>query len=717
MFDSGQVFINFVDMTTSVSDPQALSWGATRGARGDCTVPLRLLATDSYEPTIGDVIEIYDPPFGHAGATRVWIGTVEDFDIEFQDNDGLRVASLKGVTLHQMFDTQPCVEAAFTSQDAASIFGYLFTHAVYPVNVALGTVDTGASITRTYDPKTNIGSAFSQLATDSNGYWDIDPRPSIPTVNFIVTSIPAAGFTLHDGNILFGTNKYRQSRSDFRDRQIIQTPPGVSGSLSESFAGDGSTTEFSLSHLPTQIISAFLTTSVSATVTGTVSGQPSDGDTVTVAGSVFTFKTALNNAVANQVKIGASASASWQNMTDAVNVAPGVAGSTYSLPTSANGFVTAAWNGSTTITITATQGGAGGNALAVSESAANFVWADTQLSGGVQGTLDGISFGSYPSGQFQLLWTPGSPTFTMAFAPPVGTSVIVQYSSTMSSFPQVANNAASDLGIGSQYQIMTARNATDYQQAVDQANAVLAGRSVIPGEYWFTSDDAGYFTGDGLDVDLTQPSQLVALVNGQPWIIQDVSASWIEGMEVNDAPYGHFRYTVHMVNTMAFTPYQDTLQRLVDNPLRALAGTDPAPTDGQGSLVRIIYWDRLVLSDSTVADDVMPHITVATPLISESPLSYIVGKGLRCLSVLSVAITADLTVRFNKITNGSPVTTTSWTVTIPNGTPVDEVVVTDISEIEFFEGDVISGDVIASDGDAIVVAPFAIATFQIVWTA
>lgn len=725
MFTSGQLYLNGVDKTTSVSDPKQLTWGATRGQRGDCNVPLQLMAGDSYSPSVGDVIQIWDPPVGQPGARRVWIGTVENFEIDYQDKDGLRTATLRGVTLHQMFDTQPCPVADFQSANAGTIFSSIFSGAALPVAVVLGTVDAGVSVTRQYDPKTSIASAWSQLATDSNGYWDIDPRPATPTVNFIVGSVPSSGITLHDGNIVFGTNKYKQNRSNFRNKQIIEAPPGVTPSPCDSFAGDGSTKDFTLSQLPTQITSAWISTSSQATAHGTFTGQPSDGDTITISGIAYTFKATLNNSVGNQIKIGATFAITGQNATDALNINPAAAGTGYSLPTQTNAYVTAKWNSGTgVITLTAVQDGALGNGIALSESTANFTWASGTLTGGATGSLDGISFGSSGggtfAGNFQMTWTPGSTTVSMADAPAVGQTLIVQYVSTMSNFSTVANDSATSLGIGSQYQVVAARNATEYGQVLQQANAILAGYSVIPGEYWFTSDDAGYFTGDGIDVALTQPPQLTVKVNGQPWIIQDVSASWIEGMEFNDEPYGHFRITVHLVNTVQFTPYQQTLQRLVSNspitPGNANLPTTGLPGSDNG-FKRVVYWERLVLSDTTVANDVMPHVTVAVPVLQQSPLSFIVGRGTVCLAVLSVAISADLTVRFNKITNGSPMSTVSWTVTIPNGTAVDQVIETDISSIEFFEGDVISGDVTASDGSKSTTKPWAIATFQIVWEA
>lgn len=59
----------------------------------------------------------------------------------------------------------------------------------------------------------------------------------------------------------------------------------------------------------------------------TINTQPTDGDTVTVAGVVFTFKTALGS-TAGQVLIGANAAAARTNLAAAVNKSAG-AGSTY----------------------------------------------------------------------------------------------------------------------------------------------------------------------------------------------------------------------------------------------------------------------------------------------------------------------------------------------------------------------------------------------------
>lgn len=721
MFDSGQVYINGVDFTQKVSDPKALSWSKTKGARGDCNLPLQLFSDDSYSPAYYDLIEIYDPPVGMAGAERVWVGLVNDFDVEFQDNDGLRTATLQGVTLHAMFDTQGCPQVDFTATNASSIFGYLFAAGTYKYSVILGTVDAGASITRTYDPKTTLASAFSQLATDSNGYWDIDPRPSSPTVIFIVDSVPMAPFTLHDDNIVFGSNKYRENGSDFRGTQIIQGPPGVTAPKAASFVGDGTTVDFNLPTLPNQVISAsYVVGGTQATAVGTYTSNPSPGDTFTAGGLVYSYVATLNNTVARQVLIGGSIAATGANARDAVNNNPTTRGSAFSSPTAINPNLTASFDGVDTLTLTANQQGEAGDGIPVSKTGTAFSWATSATTGGSNGEFFGLVIDIAGLRGAGLYWRPGFAAVTTPEPPPLGSVLTVMYADSMANFATVQNNAATSLGIGNAQQIMTARNLSEYEQMIQQAGAVLDGRSIIPAEYRFDSDDAGYFTGDGLDVGLTQPPQLTAKVNGKPWIIQDVSAQWIEGMEnVTREGYGHFRYSVHCVDTKVFTTTQDTLQRLVDNPLKSLPGStqQPTTTDANAPSVKIIYWDGPIVSDSTVKDDAFPHITIATPIYSESPLSYLVGKGVEVLAVLSVAITADLTVRFNKISNGSPVVTDTWTVTIPNGTPVDEVVSTDISSIEFFHGDVITADVIASDGQKSTAAPWAIATFQIVWAA
>lgn len=121
----------------------------------------------------------------------------------------------------------------------------------------------------------------------------------------------------------------------------------------------------------TLTVSAFgsIVTLTAASGTVTFSGQPSDGDTVTVAGIVYTFKNTPTRL--RDVPILGSATLTAQAFKAAVNnTALGVTG-------------VAATGASTTITLTAIAGGTGGNAITLAKSGTNLAVSGATLSGGL----------------------------------------------------------------------------------------------------------------------------------------------------------------------------------------------------------------------------------------------------------------------------------------------------------------------------------------------
>jgi flagellin len=115
-------------------------------------------------------------------------------------------------------------------------------------------------------------------------------------------------------------------------------------------------------------------------------GQPANNDTVTVgsgAGVTYTFKTTLTGA-ANEILIGATATASLANLTAAVNGAAG-AGVAYGTGTIANADVSAVATAST-VTFTAKVSGTGGNAFVSTEASANLGFSSGATLAGGAGT-------------------------------------------------------------------------------------------------------------------------------------------------------------------------------------------------------------------------------------------------------------------------------------------------------------------------------------------
>lgn len=122
-----------------------------------------------------------------------------------------------------------------------------------------------------------------------------------------------------------------------------------------------------------------------ATGTLTLTDNPTANDTTTIGAVVYTWK-AAPIATANEVKIGANASASLDNLIAAINRTAG-AGNLYGSATVIHPTVTAAAGVGDTMAITAKTAGTGGNAIATTETftAAGNVFGAATLTGGVSG--------------------------------------------------------------------------------------------------------------------------------------------------------------------------------------------------------------------------------------------------------------------------------------------------------------------------------------------
>ena len=113
---------------------------------------------------------------------------------------------------------------------------------------------------------------------------------------------------------------------------------------------------------------------------------PSNNDTVTINGYVYTYKTALSSATAAfEVLIGASASVALDNLKSAINATAG-GGTTYGSATYAHPDVTAGTKTATTLVVNARNAGTEGNAITTTESAVTLSWGAATLASGANGT-------------------------------------------------------------------------------------------------------------------------------------------------------------------------------------------------------------------------------------------------------------------------------------------------------------------------------------------
>lgn len=111
----------------------------------------------------------------------------------------------------------------------------------------------------------------------------------------------------------------------------------------------------------------------------TLDANPAEDDTVTIGGVTYTFKSVLTMS-ANDVAIGATASATATNLANAINRS-GVPGANYSEATDAHPAVSAT-AAVDNVTVTARVNGSAGNAITTTATGADISFADPALTGG-----------------------------------------------------------------------------------------------------------------------------------------------------------------------------------------------------------------------------------------------------------------------------------------------------------------------------------------------
>lgn len=137
------------------------------------------------------------------------------------------------------------------------------------------------------------------------------------------------------------------------------------------------------------IVPAEYAATAGAKATGalTLTDTGSDDETVTIGSRVYTLKTALTGA-ADEVLIGASATATALNLKNAINADEATEGVTHGSTEDHPSVVATSAAG--VLTVTAKQAGTAGNAIATTETSAVGSWGSTTLTGGTGAQATGV---------------------------------------------------------------------------------------------------------------------------------------------------------------------------------------------------------------------------------------------------------------------------------------------------------------------------------------
>jgi hypothetical protein len=212
--------ISGVDRTEYLHHESDFSWNMLKGSRGSCSLPLIIEPGDTFAPQVGETIEIYDP-----APTCAWRGTIEQAFIRWFGDDGYHLLIVTGVSHESLFDGD-VDRLQFTNVLAGDIVRDLY-EASGVTAVTLGVIDDGVLIESL--EVTRISDALTSLAQRSNKIWFIDPEDG--ELNFVAATARPAPFVMASEDMVWESMNWRQSRADFRDTQVIQSPDGESQTI------------------------------------------------------------------------------------------------------------------------------------------------------------------------------------------------------------------------------------------------------------------------------------------------------------------------------------------------------------------------------------------------------------------------------------------------------------------------------------------------------
>jgi hypothetical protein len=270
--------VGLTDQSARLHVPSGSSFSTILRQRGTAEINIFTKSADSYEPTLGAQVFLYDVT--PTASTLVFAGTIDEITHTGAGTSGDRFAKLSCVSLEQVFDAILIPPRAYQNQTAGYIVADLLA-LCSGAPVTAGPIGAGATIANLTCDYDSVASVFDKLATASKYTWGVDPQTQ--TLYFRDPATNAAPFTFTSGILRYGAFDRKVSRKDFRDRQIVRLSPDAFAHSSELFTGTNSPPQTVTVRNPIkEIVNVWTTKNTQNTATATFSGQPSANDTVTI---------------------------------------------------------------------------------------------------------------------------------------------------------------------------------------------------------------------------------------------------------------------------------------------------------------------------------------------------------------------------------------------------------------------------------------------------
>lgn len=351
----------------------------------------------------------------------------------------------------------------------------------------------------------------------------------------------AAPFNLGDSTGNFRNLEINTSYADYTNevwvvRDISLIPPFI-----EVFDGDGFTTDFFTQKELGQIPTIVRRTSINASAILTFADVAVDGETVTVDGQTYTFRTSPSSA--DDVATGVSLEESARNLAYAINGASAYEGIFYGFGTVANATCSALPPTADELTVRFTAAGAAGNGTAVSEALTNGSWSAGTLTGGVDGAeaeqTVGV-FGQDITGSHEWYWLEATQKIhqdSTGTPLAVGESIQVSYRSIFSNAEVVRDQAEIDARSSVEGTSGLVGSVVQDDTANDSAYAIAIGTAVLrkrklPKAANYETDDRVEPLGVTLRAGMSQTIDVTVYGVNQSFLIESIDSSDVDGQYI-----------------------------------------------------------------------------------------------------------------------------------------------------------------------------------------
>lgn len=540
----------------------------------------------------------------NANPTTAGVG----YSLPTWENDVCNADTITGTTLTARTKLKGANQNAFPTTDTSANFswaGATTTGGTDGVDVVktLSLLGTGAVTDETFNPLATTGgpptraNAFIRSTGAAQGtagdtitvgstVYTFYAAGTFATVRMILTNVGSfnAGQTIKIGSVTYtfiGTlnnaipNQIKVGLASASQLQAIADALSANPATSGSFYSSATTAnpDWRGSNQGPTIPSGAWFGSYYIDVTATAFGPGSNGMTIVYSGSpspiaMYNCSAPATSAscggpnaatlgggyaftTANQILANNSGGLSAANfatfVADAINANPSTAGVNFSGSTAANTQATAATTG-TSGEVEATSAGTGTSQNSIG------VAASLSTATNWTGTSGGSSTSHLVGATDSTLATASQ--LTASVAPAAGHSLSVSYRRVGTDIISVENTslvtarASAEHGTG-KYQVLKLDTSnTSAVAGLLSAQQNLAAFALLVSSFQFSTDSPGLSPGQYLTVTLASPApaNMRALINGN-WIVQQVDAKLLPGMDAAPSPGGHFRYTVSVVSS------------------------------------------------------------------------------------------------------------------------------------------------------------------------